>query len=238
MLIPQNALTGFNIPNAGDPYFNRVVLACHMDGANGSTTIIDQKGHALTAVGAAALSTSQFKFGTASLSLTVPGDCVSSPDSADWNFGSGDFTIDGWFRLTTAVTALSQVVVGQFSNADQAWIVYVGAAGKLNLFVATNDAGSPFNISGATVLSNATWYHFACVRDGNVGRVYIDGVQDGSGSVLGTMLNSAQTLLIGEVNPPGTNTLFGNIDDLRATGACRYPGGTTFAVPTAAFPNS
>ncbi|MDP6925246.1 MAG: hypothetical protein R2568_10385 [Candidatus Scalindua sp.] len=72
------------------------VLLLHMDGANNSTSFTDSSDntHSVTAYGNAKMSTSPKKFGTASASFDGSGDYLAVPDSADLNFGSGNFTLD------------------------------------------------------------------------------------------------------------------------------------------------
>jgi len=82
----------------GDPYFSNVVLLMHMDGANGSTTFADVKGHSATATGGAAVSTSVKKIGTGALSLGKS-DTIALGTSTDFDL-SDDFTIEAWVYPT------------------------------------------------------------------------------------------------------------------------------------------
>ena len=53
----------------------------------------------VTANGNARITTGQSEFGGASGLFDGSGDYLSTPDSADWYFGTGDFTIDFWVRF-------------------------------------------------------------------------------------------------------------------------------------------
>lgn len=55
--------------------------------------------HPVTVGGDAQTDTDQFKFESASCLLDGDGDYLEIPDSAHWYMGTGDFTIDGWFRF-------------------------------------------------------------------------------------------------------------------------------------------
>jgi hypothetical protein len=82
--------------NAGiDAY---TVLMLHMDGVDTCTHFLDSEltPKAVTAVGNAQIDTAQSKFGNASALFDGAGDYLSVPDSADWAFGTGAFTIDFW----------------------------------------------------------------------------------------------------------------------------------------------
>ncbi|MBT6515561.1 MAG: hypothetical protein HOK65_12415, partial [Crocinitomicaceae bacterium] len=50
----------------------------------------------MTPNGTAQIDTAQKKFGTGSILLNGSGNFLSAPDSDDFNFASGDFTIDFW----------------------------------------------------------------------------------------------------------------------------------------------
>src|SRR3990167_7740340 len=73
-------------------------LMLHMDGADASTTFTDETGKTVTANGNAQIDTAQSKFGGAAALFDGAGDYLTVSGSADWDLGTGDFTIDFWFR--------------------------------------------------------------------------------------------------------------------------------------------
>ena len=73
-------------------------LCSHFNGADGATDYTDPVAGAATFGGTAQLDTAQKEFGTAALLLDGNSDYVTYPDSDDWSFGTGDFTIDFWIR--------------------------------------------------------------------------------------------------------------------------------------------
>ena len=78
------------------------VLLLHCNGVDESTTFTDSSGggvgspHTVTAVGNAQIDTAQKKFDTGSALFDGTGDYLSLEDSDDWDFGTGDFTVDCW----------------------------------------------------------------------------------------------------------------------------------------------
>ena len=94
--------------DGNDQHFASVVLLLHCDGANGSTTIIDSSSFARAVTGNAQLplTTAQFKFGTASVDHQVNTSFITCGDSADWEFGSGQFTVEAWIRRTAAISGV------------------------------------------------------------------------------------------------------------------------------------
>jgi hypothetical protein len=221
---------------ATDPNFASVVLLCHFEGANGATGVaafVDSSSHAHTFSAATlSLTTAQQKFGVSSVGAT--GQSLALSDSADWDLGAGQFTVEVWARPTTAITGID-ALVGQYSSGSQNW--YLGFNGNNLVFTYSTTGTSNVAVSGAYTVTLNTWTHFAADRDAsNVLRVYANGVVIASATVAATFFNSTTFLAIADLST-GTNTFFGQLDDLRITkGVARYAG--AFTPPTAAFPNS
>ena len=81
------------------------VLLIHSNTSHGSTTFVDSgaNSHTITLVGSRLdHDSNQQKIGTTSMFFnnnSTPIDSwLSIPDHADWDFGTGDFTIDAWIR--------------------------------------------------------------------------------------------------------------------------------------------
>jgi len=78
------------------------VLMLHFDGTNGSTTFTDDSdsAHSVSSLGGStALGTTYKKFGTAAGNFTGSTDGgLTIPDSADFYYGTGDWTVDFWYR--------------------------------------------------------------------------------------------------------------------------------------------
>src|SRR3974390_533750 len=123
----------------GDPYWSDVVLLMGFEGANNSTGapgMNDESSHAhgtATVIAGATIDTSQFKFGTSSLHLagTPSPYGVTFPFSADWQFGSGTFTIECWIRLGSVTANVQQYIVVQWAGiSNLGWILEYGNSGS------------------------------------------------------------------------------------------------------------
>lgn len=224
-----------------DPYWTDVAHLLHFDGANGSTTITDQKGATWTVTDNAQISTAQSKFGGASLLLDRANDKVTS--SAAFAPGSADFTIESWVR-PAVLDATEQTIL---SMADSAGAQSIRIITRTSGLLAQLDIGGVvYSLSGGTtggaLTAAGVWSHVAVVREGGTIRLYKDGVQRASNSTVGAGSLRATTNkpVIGMRGYGTASEAFGgNIDDMRLTDVvCRYPSGTTFAVPASAFPNS
>jgi hypothetical protein len=212
----------------------------YMDLVGGSDTAIavdsSTTARMLNAVGSAGYTSAQSKFGGSCLDLSTASSTsgISADDSADWLFGAGQFTVEGWVRFNN-VGACS--FISQFGNSPQfGW--YFGMDDSTHIVFYYSTTGS--DLLGTPVAwtpSANTWYHVAADRDAsNVLRVYVDGVVKGSATVGSTFINNTAQLVIGN-DDRGIRKIDGWVDEVRVTkGVARYAG--AFTAPTAAFPDS
>lgn len=212
-----------------------VVLLLHGDGTDGSTTITDSapSPHTVTAGGNAQIDTAQSKFGGASILFDGTGDVATSADSADWDFGSGNFTIDLWFRLNA--TGINQSLVTQWTGAgsDRAWTFDVTSGNVLG-FTARSSGAQIVNLIGVTTLSTGAWHHAAIERNGNVWTLFLDGAVEATATASGTIQNSTTALRVG-ARGSGATEYNGWTDEVRVSkGVARY-GGSAFTPPAAAY---
>jgi len=217
----------------GNDSFTKLLLHCN--GSDTSTTFTDDSasGHIVTANGNSQIDTAQSKFGGASGLFDNVGDYLSVPDSADWDFGSGDFTIDCWVRFIGVVNA-NTFCSRSTSGTSYFYFAYeTDGGGQLRFRDFNNDSPSPTrpNIARAWTPSLNTWYHVAVSRSGDDFRLFIDGVQQGA-TVTSTgysFLDRSAELQIGAFSSAGTTyDMNGHIDEFRwSKGVARYTGNFT-----------
>lgn len=240
-MIPAISAGQFGIVNQepGDPYWSNVVLLLQGDGVDGSTTFIDEKGHTMTANGNAQVATAVRRFGEGSIFCDGSGDYVTTPDHADFDLGSGDFTIEGWCRIgsTRPSNAQALLVKRASSSVRGPFAILVPAnTTKFQLLLATTAGSYAVNLTSTTSPGTGTWTHFAAVRSGTDVYLFSGGVQEGgTGSVSGALLTNTDSLSLGR-DQAGTDTaLNGYLDSVRITkGVARYTG--TFTPPSRALP--
>ena len=215
----------------GDAYWDSVVLACHFDGTNGSTTFTDEKGHTLTAYGNAQVSTAQSKFGGSSAYFDGTGDYLTAADNADFALGAGDFTVEAFVYVTSF--ANSPVIVDTRQTAGGAGAAfYLNTSGQPTYFVAAAD-----RLTSVTAIAQNTWTHVAFVRASGVTKIYIGGVATGT-TYSDTLSITEYGLTVGatiDYRSAASGYHFqGYIDNLRITkGVARYTA--NFTPPAAAF---
>lgn len=212
--------TTFTPGATGDPYFSNVALLLHMDGSNGSTTILDSSSNARTTSSVSgALSTANKKFGTASF---TGGD-------ANWTGAytspiNSVYTIEAWLYRSSASNADSNI----FRFGDEtAGRVYIYYRSNNKLEYEQYGIGARFLSSSAVPLD--TWFHLAVVFfSGANTLIFINGVQIGSIGNEAFGNNNKLTVFA-----PDSNHY---IDEVRLTSYARYTA--NFTPPGGPFPNS
>jgi len=227
-----------NLQGGNDSY-TKVLLTG--EGVSGSSSIIDtgySSSKIWTPRGNAQLDRTQKKFGLTSIKLDGTGDWVDTPDHDDFNFGSGDFTIDTWVRFNALPSSPS---TGQI-------IFWLGPDGN-NYFsvrlwtddATTYKADTVFYSGGSlqflaryifSSISTGTWYHFAFVRYGNTQKIYVNGVAGAtSGSYTGSLPDYSTLAYVGCDNAGGVaynKALNGWIDEFRISkGIARWTSNFT-----------
>ena len=218
--------SNWNAPEQIDGYTK---LLLHMDGTDAATTFPNSATttHTVTAVNQAQVDTAYSKFSGASALFDGTGDYLSVPDSGDWDFGGGDFTVDFWMRFNSLAKAR---LIGNYEaiSGEGGWfITYYNASPQLEFY--SRNAGADWSYGVSWTPSSATWYHIAVTRSGNNLYFFVNGAQVGATQdVTGkTVGNSASTLLIGDEDAY-TSPLNGWMDELRISkGIARWTSNFT-----------
>ena len=93
-------------------------------------------------------------------------DYLSIPDDADFDFATGDFTIEWWMYMTSN-SSNNPVIIG----ANGGWYFQTKTGDTVLSFY----TGVTEYTSTATALSNSTWHHIAISRSGTSLKVFVDG---------------------------------------------------------------
>ncbi|MBC7162689.1 MAG: hypothetical protein H5U26_11375 [Immundisolibacter sp.] len=204
--------------SGADPYWANVLFCLLFNGDNGSTTIIDAKGHTVTAYGGAALSTAQSKFGGSSCYF----DGIDDRVQIDFTPGEEDlgqtFTLEAWINLDTLSTYMYGNVIlsaGPLSipHRDTDWRVL---GDKLSFFI--NDSGPPVivDISGdREPIGVGEWHFVSLSRNGATGLYYmhVDGVLATGLPDIDFSMNPAHILYFARTNSDLGREPTANIND-------------------------
>ena len=156
---------------------------------------------------------------------------VSAADSADWNLGSGNYTVECW-AYATAQGSFNKLV-GQWpyegNNAANSWILEtVGTDVEAYAMI----GGSAVLIAQGAAFTINAWHYVALVRNGNNHNIYIDGVAGSTTSNSGTYYNGTGALEVGSFSSLGGGSWDGYITDVRVVkGTAVYT--SNFTPPTA-----
>lgn len=197
-----------------------------------------------------------YEFGTAS--LYVPGadlgNFVRVPDSADWNFGNNELTIDFRIRFYKwqDTDVIDSIIIQQYDDANNYWRLYLhdyAGGGKSWMFRAVSGGAVKVNLGGTSWSSSQlnTWYHIAITRSWNAGagsgiwKAWIDGDDSSSYQYFSAsgLPDLSAPITIGDSSIVGEYPNFW-IDELRiSNGICRWTTTTasfeTFDVPASAY---
>jgi hypothetical protein len=226
--LPIDYLGAFG-STVGDVHFPKVKLLLPFDGSNAATTTNDESNsaHSVTFAGGAQISTAESKFGGSSLYLNGDsGTKLTISQSSDFDFGTGDFTIEFWIK-----TSLSN----NDSQSRRVISFGVNDANRIQIFLSSDgidfyDTGS-VKVDGDIDVADGNWHHVAFTRSGTSLKGFVDGAQSGSTASNSTDYDNAAALTIGAYASTGLGRVVGYLEDLRITkGLARYT--SAFTAPT------
>lgn len=165
-------LNPFRFGAAGDPFFNDTVLIINAQGADDSTSVIDESfvGRAVSLVASTRIKTDQNFGGVSSLYFPGASSYASCAASADWDFTSGDLTVEAWVRVQGSSTMF---ILDSRNGGGSGWAFYVSSG---NTLVMQGTGGSPnFLESPGSAIVRNTKQHIAWTRSGSTNYLFVDG---------------------------------------------------------------
>lgn len=220
---------------AVDPLWDNVVLRLLFDG---DLTDYSDSAHTVTTT-----STVDFVAGHFAQAMRTGGTSGSSntgastPNGPDFQFGSGDFTVEFWLQRTGSGTHASALGTSDGAGS-RGWSFGVTQAGNVALRVSSDGTAYAINET-AIIAAPAGINHMVFERAGSVVRAYVNGSMVFKTTFSGSIANGGTSLQINRAelfNNRGTASLW---DDLRITkGVARYNSDAGYTVPTEAQPTS
>ena len=219
-----------------DQYYNSSSLLCHFDSLNAAGRFIDnsRNNFAITSSGDVSLSTSQYKFGGASVFLDGTNDYLVTPTTSAFTFGTGDFTVELWIYQTVSSVSAYKVLVGDnVYGSVGGWQLY-SYNNQLNLYKGSAGGGAEI-ISPSGTLTLNSWNHIVWTRASGNNRIFINGTQ--VGTTVSDSTNYTSTIIYIGASKTNTFNFAGYMDELRVTkGVARYT--SNFTPSNSPFPNS
>lgn len=205
-----------------------VNLLLHANGTNASTWFPDSStNNACTIVANGGTHvTNVFKLGDGSAYFDGTGDYLSCTNQVEWDFRTGDWSVEFWMKPDGAQVAFFGLV-GAINNANTGWSI-ASRDGNMK----PDFYFSGWKLAGAGAIPLNVWTHLAYARIGNTLKVFTNGVVDGTLDVTGYDFNSSQTLTIGRFYNNTDDYYFkGNLDEIIISkGVSRYTN--SFTPPT------
>ena len=229
----NGALTSTIDETKADPYAWKSVLALPLVGSandvsnsvnSGSTT------KTITVSGAAADSTDS-NFYNGSFVFDGSNDQLSCAASADFNFGSSDFTLEAWLNMDTIGSSMAiSEISGQSSASSPYGQWYFSTSTGWQWY----HSSSNYAIISKDKVPTNKWFHLALVRNGNTLKHYLDGVEQASSSYTRTDAGKSDAAwIIGQQN--SSSYFDGHIQDYRIyNGVAKY---TSNFIPASTSPD-
>ncbi len=192
----------------------------HFDEGYG-TTASDASGNAnhLTITGATWTRTGSGTQNTpmaVSLQYDGTNDSSSRTYDADFDFGTGSFTISGWFRHPSTQSGID-TLIARYSGAG--FKVYMTSDGYICFAIDDDSTWTPDDSACTTVsYADSRWHHFSAVKTGNSSiTLYINGnkaAEDSSLTATGSLSGSSPTIYLGIDSDGTSNPWTGWIDNV------------------------
>lgn len=222
---------------SGDSYTELLV---HFDGSDGSASFTDDSASPLSIAvssGTVQVKNTQSKFGGTSGYFNGVNTNVLriSNVTNKINFGTGSFTIEGWFYLNSNNIGYQPLLCFGSTADGQGPILYLESNNTLSFVASTSGSGWTYAVGSATIPTTGTWHHIAIVgTSGQHLKLYYNGTNISTVNQAYT-LHTSNNLYFGHYPffPGGARTFNGYIDEVRISSTDRYS--SNFTSPTTAF---
>jgi len=187
---------------------------------NSTTTLYDssssQKNMTVSGATVNTTSTSTDSIGATSLLFDGVDDYASRAYDADFDFGTGSFSISMWFRHPSEVSG-TDTLLGRYSGAG--FKMYMKSTGQVCFGIDADSTWGPNDeLCSQASFADSTWHHVAAVKNDTASiTLYLNGLpvaQNTSLTATGSLSGSSPILYLGIDSDGTTNPWSGYIDQI------------------------
>ncbi|HOX59639.1 MAG TPA: LamG domain-containing protein [Verrucomicrobiota bacterium] len=212
-----------------DPYFDHVSLLLPLEGVNNQRAIVDYAPtpNIITVADNTKISTAQSKWGQGSGLFDGNGDYLTLSHTSEFEFGTDNFTVEAWIRLTGYTIVQSGLYRGEILGKPSSFEFRLQGTASSWDSLRVNIVGSTTVTPEANFsFSLNTWYHIAFVRASGTVAIYVNGTALTTANASANVANAvnANNIYIGGLSTVNYGYFFpGYLQDLRVTkGVARY----------------
>ena len=146
---------------------------------------------------------------TGSVQFDGTGDYLSLASSGDFNFGTGDFTLECWiYALNLSGVDKCIVEFRGSSVSTDGWVWFINSNNVMQIY-----DNSPYSASSG-IISISQWNHLSICRKNGVLTYYLNGISSGSVNY-SSSTNASSTGIRIATRQDTTNSFNGHISNLR-----------------------
>jgi len=139
-------------------------------------------------------------------------DYVTIANSDDFDFGSGEFTIEFWIKTDSDSR---QWVGTRYENYGPGWGLGTQNSHTLGYIRTLESGTTKTEVEGSVDVGNNNWHHLVMVRTGDKIKLYTDGNFEKEGTLAGNV-NNDESIEIGRISwSSGSQYFSGLIDEVK-----------------------
>jgi len=178
--------------------------------------LTDETGRVWVSNGGAAVSTYQPKFGGGSLSLDGASQYLSTAAAPEFNFATGDFTIECWVNFVSFPQDYPAILASDPGNVQKLFAIYRSSNTAGVYDIATLIA------SKTAVFDDNKYHHIALVKYNSKIAISVDGIFGAWVADTSTWDFGVNTRIGNSSHSPGNTWLSGYMDEFRISNIARW----------------
>lgn len=210
---------------SGDSHYSNVVLLLHCDDA----AFPDTSSYAHVGVNTGCAANTSFKlFGAASLQAQFGSSAVAFTDAPEFNFSTGDWTIELAVYLPSGGAGFTHTVLNKRDAGNHyPYKILIDSSNVLTVQGLDSGGSQVYALNGGTIATD-TWIRVSFQRKVNTFTLFMDGVSTATDTSATALAVTTDPVTVGGSGAPYNGNFHGEIDEVRFTkGVARYTSNYT-----------